>query len=74
MKSKAKMTKQEKEVKDWNDRYPVGQRVKVLKDSGELVETYTRSEAQVLSGHTAVIWLKGISGCYMLSRVKALEG
>ena len=48
---------------------PVGQRVIVRKDMGEAVETVTRSEAQVLGGHSAVIWLDGISGCYLLDRV-----
>ncbi|WP_374650281.1 hypothetical protein [Rhizorhabdus sp.] len=31
--------------------------------------TRTRSKAEVLSGHSAVIWLDGISGCYLLDRV-----
>jgi hypothetical protein len=31
--------------------------------------TTTRSEAQVLSGHSAVVWLDGVSGCYLLERV-----
>jgi hypothetical protein len=41
-------------------------------DSGEIRETRTRSEAQVLGGHSAVVWLEGISGCYLLDRVRAL--
>ncbi len=48
---------------------PVGSEVLVKKDIGPNVITKTRSEAQVLSGHTAVIWLEGISGCYLLDRV-----
>ena len=42
-------------------------------DGGEIRETVTTSEAQVLSGHSAVIWLDGISGCYDLERVTALK-
>lgn len=53
----------------FNARVPVGGAVTVLLDSGENRETVTTSEAQILSGHTAVIWLKGVSGCYLLDRV-----
>lgn len=59
-------------VDRWNRAHPVGTRVTVRKDSGEVVETVTRTEASVLSGHTAVIWLEGISGCYLLDRVTAI--
>lgn len=31
--------------------------------------TTTRSPAQVLSGHSAVVWLTGVSGCYDIGRV-----
>lgn len=47
----------------------VGTAVTVRLDSGEIRETVTTSEAQVLSGHSAVIWLEGVSGCYLLERV-----
>lgn len=70
-KIKKKGSLQEK-VDDWNARYPVGQKVKVVKDLGDIFETTTRSEAQVLSGHTAVIWVVGITGCYQLDRVTAI--
>lgn len=33
----------------------------------------TRTAAQVLSGHTAVVWIEGCSGCISLSHVRALE-
>lgn len=35
----------------------------------ELFFTKTRSGAEVLSGHSAVIWLDGVTGCYLLDRV-----
>lgn len=60
---------QQLECDKWNERYPVGQAVVVRLDSGEDRATTTRSKAQLLSGHSAVIWLEGISGCYLLSRV-----
>lgn len=47
----------------------VGAAVTVRLDGGEMRETTTASEAQVLSGHSAVIWLAGVSGCYLLDRV-----
>jgi hypothetical protein len=53
----------------FNSRYSVGQKVSVRKDDGAGILTVTRSKAEVLSGHSAVIWLEGISGCYLLDRV-----
>ncbi len=53
----------------WNAKWPVGTPVYVRKDGGDIQETFTRSAATVLSGHSAVIWLEGISGCYLLDRV-----
>lgn len=55
----------------FNARYPVGHAVQVRMDCGDTVTTTTRSAAEVLSGHSAVIWLVGISGCYLLDRVTA---
>lgn len=56
----------------FNASHQVGAAVRVELDGGEIRETITDSEAQVLSGHTAVIWLKGVSGCYLLDRVSPL--
>lgn len=53
----------------FNSKYPVGQKVSVRKDAGDGMVTVTRSKAEVLSGHSAVILLEGISGCYLLDRV-----
>ncbi|WIW89272.1 hypothetical protein K3M67_04670 [Sphingobium sp. V4] len=60
----------QRECDEWNKRYPIGQAVVVRLDSGEDLHTKTSTEAQLLSGHSAVIWLDGISGCYLLGRVK----
>lgn len=57
----------------FNAAHQVGAAVSVELDSSEVSETVTTSEAQVLSGHSAVIWLKGISGCYLLGRVTAVK-
>ncbi len=64
---------QELEVENWNLRHPVGAEVEFTNDSGEVKRTTTKSEAFMLSGHTAVVSLKGISGCYLLSRVKVVS-
>jgi hypothetical protein len=60
------------ECDNFNAANEVGAAVTVQLDGGEVRETITASEAQVLSGHSAVIWLKGISGCYLLERVTPL--
>lgn len=55
----------------WNTANPViGTPVTVTLDTGEQRETVTRSAAEVLGGHTAVVWLEGIVGCYDLRRVR----
>lgn len=66
----------QRQCDEFNRRYPIGQRVALRKDGldGAAVETTTRSEAQVLSGHSAVIWLDGVSGCYLLDRVTPIVG
>lgn len=69
---KPNLAKLQAMVDAWNARFPIGTPVVCKKDSGEKVETVTTSEAQVLSGHSAVIWMKDIRGCYDLSRVRAL--
>jgi hypothetical protein len=61
------------QVDRWNAEHAVGTPVELLKDSGEKVRTVTRSEAEVLEGHSAVIWLKGVAGCYLLDRVTAVR-
>lgn len=53
----------------FNAACPVGHPVVVRMDCGDRVSTVTRSAAEVLSGHSAVIWLENISGCYLLDRV-----
>lgn len=54
----------------WNKVRPVGTEVIVTRDNGEELRTKTRSEAWLLSGHSAVIQLEGVSGCYALDRVR----
>ena len=49
--------------------YPVGTEVVVTLDNGKEIQTKTRSEPGIVGG-CQVIWLEGISGCYLLSRVR----
>lgn len=53
----------------WNEQYPEGTPVKVLRDNGEILETVTRSEAWVDEHGIQVIMVKGIAGYYRLDRV-----
>lgn len=63
------LAKLQAECDVFNALVSVGADVVVKLDGGERRATKTRSEAQVLSGHSAVVWLDGISGCYLLDRV-----
>jgi hypothetical protein len=58
-----------KQVKEWNLRVPTGSTVKYHPVIGEkwhyLLET--SGPAYVLSGHTAVVHLKGKSGCVAIA-------
>ncbi|PWC48204.1 hypothetical protein TSA6c_17435 [Azospirillum sp. TSA6c] len=58
-----------REVDAFNKKVKVGDQVTVKKDDGTVVVTVTRGLAFVLSGHSAVVSLEGISGCYLLNRV-----
>ncbi|MEG6552271.1 hypothetical protein V6C53_18740 [Desulfocurvibacter africanus] len=74
--SKREIKQQAKEqslCEAWNASHPVGTVVSILRDNGNTTQTRTVSEAQVLNGHTAMVWLEGISGCYALKRVTAIE-
>ena len=72
--------KQVKLVEEWNIMHSVGTDVIVTKDDGTEIKTKTRSAAYMLGasgdypGHTAVIQLEGISGCYALDRVREAIG
>lgn len=66
------LKKLQQQCDDWNAKNRVGCNVVLTKDNGEQYPSVTTSEARVLSGHSAVIWVKGISGCYLLDRVKRM--
>lgn len=56
-------------VDAFNERNPPGTIVTMIKDLGQKVKTKVRYPAEILSGHTPVVWLEGVTGCYLLSRV-----
>lgn len=59
----------ERQCQDWNDKHPIGTRVDLEKDSGELVRTVTRSKAYICEAGYPVIFLDGVRGYYLLDRV-----
>lgn len=71
------MKKPQKQADEFNAKYPNGARVRYWKGakegepSGEGVMKY--GPAQVLSGHTAVIWIEGCAGCVALSHIEVVE-
>lgn len=58
----------------WNDVYRVGTVVRYWTGArqGEGKLSTTRTEAVVLSGHTAVVWVEGHSACVALTHVEAV--
>jgi len=62
----------QQEVDAWNARVKVGDSAE-YSDVVGLTEPQTfktKSEAEVLSGHTAVVWLEGKRGCVAVSHCK----
>lgn len=66
------LAKLQKAVDDWNQSIKVGDEIEYypLTDEPTCTRHKTRSEAIVLSGHTAVVWLEGRSGCVALDHCK----
>jgi hypothetical protein len=60
----------EQQVSNWNAAYPVGTRVyfdSVRRRQGEFK---TATPAEILGGHTAVVWLEGYTGCVALDALE----
>lgn len=60
-------------VELWNQAHPPGTPVVVTRDNGTEVQTRTRSQAELLGGHTPVVWLLGLTGCHALERVRVSD-
>lgn len=58
-----------KECEEFNTSFPVGTVVKLLRDSGVVEDTKTRSAAFVANSGDPVIFLESVSGYYLLERV-----
>lgn len=67
----------EAQCADWNAKYPIGTSVRYYRrcyprDDFAGIFT-TKSEAKVLSGHSAVVWLNGKSGAVSLDALEVVE-
>ena len=60
-------------VDAWNEANKIGTPIDYRKDDDSILRTVTRTRAEVLGGHTAVIWLEGVTGCVDLDRVKPVQ-
>lgn len=59
----------------WNLRFPVGIQVRYwtgVRGDGPGNISRTATEASVLGGHTAVVWLEGHAGCVALSHIEPM--
>ncbi len=70
MEKKLSQNEKKRMIEDWNRKYPVGTMVIVTDDFGEKHEAVTESEAEMLGGHTPVIWTSYRPSCYLLTRVQ----
>ena len=60
------------EARTWNARHAVGTRVVYWPGlrKGEGITSSTRTPAQALGGHTAVVWVEGRGDCIALTHVE----
>jgi len=56
-------------VEVFNKEHPEGSKVTVITDFGKRIETRVAVSARILGGHTVVLWLESLPGCYSLDRV-----
>lgn len=69
-------SRQQKLVDDWNAAYPIGTpvtRYKLINPLAEPQETKTRSAAWLMSGHSAMVMVEGISGGVLVESVVPRE-
>lgn len=66
----------QREVDQWNDRVKIGDRVLYSEVLGmtESKEYVIATAAELLSGHTPVVWLEGKSGCVAISHCTPVAG
>lgn len=59
----------EQQVKDWNEKHPVGSECIIAMDSGQFLDTKTRTPAWLLPFKAAVVSVEGKSGGWDIGRV-----
>lgn len=59
-------------IDNWNNAVSPGTEVTYRNDKGEFIRTKTRTRAEILSGHSAVVWLDDVRGCVDLSCVSVV--
>ena len=63
-------------VELWNRSCPPGTKVRLYSSRKQprepLLETVTISHAELLGGHTAVVWLQDCAGCISVDAIEAL--
>ncbi|MET9339252.1 hypothetical protein [Nonomuraea sp. NPDC003804] len=61
-------------VEQWNKTVPVGTPVRYWTGyrEGDGKQSRTRTDAQMLGGHTAVVWMDGEPSCVALTHVEPL--
>lgn len=67
------MAELQKAVTFFNSQHPVGTPVTLRKDSGEIIETRTRSAAAILGGHSPVVWLDCDVSAWHIDRVAKIH-
>jgi len=74
MREKKITKKLQAEIDRFNNKCQVGGKVRYWTGvrEGDGVVSKTRSEAQALGNHTAVVWVEGHSSCIALSHVQVL--
>lgn len=63
----------QKQIDQWNKKYPVGTAVELTNDDGKIENTKTRSEAWLLGSGHPVVSVVGRTGGYLLERIKPLK-
>ena len=59
----------EKQVKDWNEKHPVGSEVMLRLDSGQFMDTKTRTPAWLSPYGAALVSVEGKIGGWDIGRV-----
>ena len=61
-----------KQITDWNEKNPIGTRVRVTNQNYTTFETTTTSEALFLGSDVVVVWVDHEYGCRLLRFVEAI--